>query len=150
MKNTAFHFWPRILVIVLVLTSTGCSEIDRVCQGGLSGRNFGLLPMFFETFVVAGVLAFVISMVFYLLLQRPKLHKWNLSTSKIVPKISAAWSFPATLIVLLVFFAGLFFVADCSDPHKLVHILGVILGIIVGFGGGFWICRNFVTKPFKK
>ncbi|MYC24628.1 MAG: hypothetical protein F4X56_01755 [Gammaproteobacteria bacterium] len=140
----------NILVLVLVLTSTGCSEIDRVCQSGLIGRNFGLLPLFFETFAAVGVVAFIISVAFYLLFQAPKLRKWDLSESQVAPKVSASYLFPITLIVLLVVFAGLFYGADCAEQHKLVHILGVISGIAVGFGGGLLICRKFITKPFKK
>lgn len=139
-----------IFVIVLVLTSTGCSEIDSVCQAGLLGRNFGLLPLFFETFVAVGIVTFIISVGFYLLFQRPKLRKWDLSESQAAPKVSGSWLFPITLLVLLLVFAGLFYGADCTGQHKSVHILGVFLGITAGFGGGILICRNFITKPFKK
>ncbi len=146
MKNTVSHFWTKTLLILLVLTSSGCSEINRVCQSGWLGSSFSLLFIFIETFVVAGVLSFIISMFFFMLLQRRKLQKWNLSMSQTAPKISASWSFPAILIGLLVVFVGLFFVADCSDSHKLVHILGVILGIIIGFGGGLLIYRKYVIR----
>lgn len=139
----------RILVILLVLTSTGCSEINSVCQRGLLG-NFGLLPLFFETFVAVGLVTFIISVGFYLLFQRPKLRKWDLSESQVAPKVSGSWLFPITLLVLLLVFAGLFYGADCSGQHKSVHILGVILGITAGYGGGILVCRNFITKPFKK
>ncbi|MCY4171324.1 MAG: hypothetical protein OXF08_06950 [Bacteroidetes bacterium] len=138
------------LVILLILTSTGCARVNNVCQGGWLGRNFGLLTMLLETFVVSTVLALVISIVFYLLFLRPKLRKWNLSSSVTAPKPAASFLFPITLIVLFLVFGGVFLGADCSDTQKSVHVVGAVLGLISGFFIGFGICRNFITKPFRK
>jgi len=144
------RFFRNSLAILLILTSTGCARVNSVCQSGWLGRNFGLLPLLLETFVVATILALVISTAFYLLFLRPKLRKWNLSSSLVAPKPVASYLFPIALILLLLVFGGVFVGADCSDTQKSVHVIGAILGLTTGFFIGFGICRNIVTKPFRK
>jgi len=143
-------FFRGIWIILLVLTSSGCTRINEICQVGWTGTNFGLLPLFIETLAVGFILAFVVSAVFYLLLIRPKLRNWNLADLQIAPKPSLSLSFPIILIILLVVLSGLFYGADCSDTQKSVHISGSVLGISAGFIAGLVICRNMVTKPFAK
>jgi len=143
-------YFRNVLMILLILTSTGCARVNNVCQRGWLGETFGLFPLFFETFVVATLLALVISTAFYWLFMRPKLRNWNLSTSLIAPKPVASIIFPIALILLLLVFGGVFVGADCSNTQKSVHVVGAILGLTTGFFIGFGICRNQVTKPFKK
>jgi len=144
------RFFRNILVILLILTSTGCARVNSVCTSGWLGRNFGFFPLLLETFVVATILASVISAAFYLLFLRPKLRKWNLSSSPMAPKPAASYLFPIALILLLLIFGGVFVGADCTDMQKSVHVIGSILGLTIGFFIGFGICRNFITKPFRK
>lgn len=147
-QNPPPHFWRKTPVLVLLLTSTGCSQLDSICQSGFLGANYALLFLFIETLVAAVVVALVISAGFYTL-QRQKLGKWDLRRSESAPKVSAAQLFPTTIILIPLVFAGLLFGADCSGTQKGVHILGAFLGWIVGCGIGFSIFRA-LTQSYKK
>ena len=142
------HFGPKTLLLVLLLAGTGCSQLNDVCQGGISGNTYDWYTQLPVTFAVSVLMALAISVIFYLCQVR-KLGKWNLKTSESAPRVPLARLFPFIIILLPILLIVLFFGAECSDPQKGAHIGGVILGWSTGYMIGFLTFRG-KTRSYKK
>ena len=121
------HFWSKTPVLVLLLTSTGCSVVTDICQDGIFA---GLL--FIGTAAVAFLISLSLTGIFYSFQYR-KLKGWDLINSSKPPQCLNAWVFPIGFIVVPVCFIALFSFADCSDAQRVSHILGVLVGWPLGF-----------------
>ena len=147
-KSPPPNFWRKAPVLVLLFASTGCTQLDTICQNGFRGTSYSLEFLFLETLIVAVLAAGIVSVIFYLP-QHWKLGKWDLRASESAPKFRGVQLFPFIVVLLPLVFAWLLIGAECSDSRKWINIMGVFLGWFIGCVAGFYIFRRF-TKSYKK